>query len=281
MLQRKPVVAGKFYPGRKDELHAEVRSFLADGAARASGQGQTDAPVWAVMLPHAGHVYCGGIIGQTIAGLKLPRRLIIFCPNHTGYGLPLGVWPEGSWLTPLGEVKVDAATASQLIGTDCGFQADIASHMGEHSIEVLLPFLQETITDPEIVPVAVGTRNRALLREAGKGLAEVLRRNPELGVVISSDMNHYESHKTTLAKDELALERALAGDPDGLLAVTEKNNITMCGAAPLAIALYAAKDLGFEGACLTGHDTSGAVSGDMGHTVGYAGLRLLRGKRTE
>lgn len=278
MIQRRPVVAGKFYPGRKDQLEAEVASWLEQGGY---GLNEPADSVWGVMLPHAGHIYCGRIIGQTLAGVTLPGRLIILCPNHTGYGKPLGVWPEGEWLMPLGSVSVDQKLAAELIGTDCGYQADVASHLGEHSIEVLLPFLQARSPVPAIVPVAVGTRNAALLQRAGLGLAEVLRNNRDAGVIISSDMNHYESHATTIAKDELALAQALAGDAAGLLEVTEKHNISMCGAAALAIALFAAKDLGYAGCALTGHDTSGPVSGDMGHTVGYAGLHLLRKPHAE
>lgn len=279
MPGRRAVVAGKFYPGQKNLLEQEVRSYLEAGRQWAKDRESGD--VWAVMLPHAGHIYCGRIIGETLAGLKLPERLIILCPNHTGYGQALGVWPEGAWLTPLGEVGVDKSLADELIASGGGYEPDIASHLGEHSIEVLLPFLQETIKDPRIVPVTVGSRNPALLKRAGAGLAKVLLRpdNSNVGVIISSDMNHYEAHSATLAKDELALEQARQGDPDGLLAVTARNNISMCGAAALAIALYAAKDLGYAGVEVTDHDTSGPISRDFEHTVGYAGLHLLKNKK--
>lgn len=278
MPGRKPVVAGKFYPGQKNLLEQEVRSYLDAGRQWAGDRASGD--IWGVMLPHAGHIFCGRIIGETLAGVKLPQRLIILCPNHTGYGRALGVWPEGAWLTPLGEVRIDSKLAAELLAAGGGFEADIASHLGEHSIEVLLPFLQESITDPLIVPVTVGTRNPALLKRAGAALAKVLQApgNNNVGVIISSDMNHYEPHDTTLAKDELALAQARLGDADGLLAVTEDNNISMCGAGPLAIALYAAKDLGYSGVEVTDHDTSGPVSGDFEHTVGYAGLHLYKNK---
>lgn len=275
MRGRMPVVAGKFYPGHKQALKEEVESYLKSGAEWAKTRPAPEH-VWAVMLPHAGHIYCGRIIGETLAGITLPRKLIILCPNHTGYGRPLGVWPEGAWLTPLGEVQVDSGLAAELIATGCGYEPDTGSHIGEHSIEVLLPFLQEKLRNPEIVPVCVGARNPAILENAGKGLATVLRANPDAGVVVSSDMNHYESHAVTLAKDELALKSALRCDALELLKITEAKNISMCGAGPLAIALFAARDLGYGRVELVDHDTSGPISGDMEHTVGYAGLRLLK-----
>ena len=275
MRARMPVVAGKFYPGQRQALQEEVTGYLEAGSQWAQARPAPDH-VWALMLPHAGHIYCGRIIGETLAGVRLPHRLIILCPNHTGYGRPLGVWPEGAWVTPLGEVEVDAGLAGALIATNCGYEPDTGSHLGEHSIEVLLPFLQEKQQKLKIAPVCVGVRNPAILKRAGSGLAEVLKANPDTGVIVSSDMNHYEAHNVTLAKDNLALAAALAGDADRLLAVTEKNSISMCGAGPLAIALYAGQELGYASAELVDHDTSGPISGDMAHTVGYAGLRLLK-----
>jgi AmmeMemoRadiSam system protein B len=87
-------------------------------------------------------------------------------------------------------------------------------------------------------------------------------------------MNHYENEQTTLKKDDMALERALSCDPEGLLAVVAERGITMCGAAPLAVALFAAKALGAPSARLVMHDTSASASGDTTRAVGYAGLRL-------
>lgn len=276
MLTRKPVAAGRFYPDEKEELRREVNGYLEHGRARLKAHPVLEGEIWGVMLPHAGHIFCGQIIGDTLAGWKLPSRLVILCPNHTGHGRPLGVWPEGEWSTPLGKVKVDEKLAREILAAGGYFEPDVASHLGEHSIEVILPFLQESAQNLEIVPISVGTRDPLALKAAGHALATVLQANPEVGVVISSDMNHYESHETTLDKDELALAKACVADAGGLLDVTEHENISMCGAAPLAIALFAGKELGRSAVSVTAHDTSGPVSGDYDHTVGYAGLHLCR-----
>lgn len=276
MLTRKPVAAGRFYPGQREELRREVNGYLEHGRARLKAHPVLEGEIWGVMLPHAGHVFCGQIIGDTLAGWDLPPCLIILCPNHTGHGRPLGVWPEGEWSTPLGEVQVDERLAQDILTAGGCFEPDVASHLGEHSIEVILPFLQEVAPKLKIVPISVGTRNPLLLKAAGHALATVLKANPEVGVVISSDMNHYESHETTLDKDELALAKACVADAAGLLDVTEHENISMCGAAPLAIALFAGRELGHSAVSVTAHDTSGPVSGDYDHTVGYAGLHLCR-----
>ncbi|MGE9984262.1 AmmeMemoRadiSam system protein B [Desulfovibrio sp. SGI.169] len=280
MLIRRPVVAGRFYPAAAEILAHEARAYLEEGAASAEG-GMAASP-WGLMLPHAGHIYCGRVLGATLAGVALPRTLVILCPNHTGQGRALGVWPSGAWLTPLAPLPVDAELAAALVETDGGFVADTRCHLGEHAIEVILPFLQ-VASGPErplrIVPVCVGTQRATALRDAGKALAAVLaerqKKGEATGVIVSSDMNHYEDECRTAQKDALALERALACDPEGLLATTERERISMCGAGPLALTLFAARRLGKPRAEFVIHDTSAAVSGDTERAVGYAGLRLF------
>lgn len=271
MLIRQPVAAGRFYPGQPQALKNEVGAWLGRGAA----SGKEQAAPRAVMLPHAGYIFCGNVLGQTLAGATLPSRLVILCPNHTGYGKMLGVWPEGQWLTPLGSVPVDEPLATEIIGCGGGFEPDAQSHLAEHSIEVILPFLQEKVDDLQIAPICVGTQNQGVLARAGLALAGVLRKHPEVGMVVSSDMNHYENEQITHIKDGMALERVKAADPAGLLKVVDAEKISMCGAGPMALALYAANDLGSTRVEIVAHETSGKTSGDYDHTVGYAGLRLF------
>ena len=119
---------------------------------------------------------------------------------------------------------------------------------------------------------------RGILQNAGLALAEVIRRyeskGERIGLIVSSDMNHYEDQEATMRKDAFALSQALACDPEGLLAMVRSENITMCGAAPMALALFAARALGEPWAELCLYDTSATASGDTRKVVGYAGLRF-------
>ncbi|MDO5483319.1 MAG: AmmeMemoRadiSam system protein B [Desulfovibrionaceae bacterium] len=273
---RTPVVAGRFYPHDTDSLRTAVRGWLA--VPPPPEDDNVSGRLWGMMLPHAGYEYCGRVVGATLAGQVLPRHVVILCPNHTGYGHHLGIWPEGVWLTPLGFVPVEETLITPLIQSDGGFAVDKPCHEMEHSIEVLLPFLQELSPDLCITPVCVGTRDPAVLARAGQGLAKALTAWQNAGVetmvIVSSDMNHFEDEATTLEKDNLALAQALACDADGLLRTVSANKITMCGASPLAVALFAAHALGSPSARLMAHDTSATVSGDTSYAVGYAGLRI-------
>lgn len=288
-MNRDPAVAGRFYSANTNSLADQVQAFLnrQDNAAsdenRRAGkdfnnEDDTCRSAWAWMLPHAGHIYCGEIIGKTLAGQVLPSTLVIICPNHTGHGHYLSVWPDGYWKTPLGNVNVDTNFTSALVNIqDSPFSFDTLAHLREHSIEVILPFLYLARSEPDtlrIVPVCVGTQQPAILEKAGLILASVLAEQPGTGLIISSDMNHFENEEITCKKDSLAIEQILASDPRGLLEVVAKNRITMCGAGPMALALFCAARLGRLDAKLVCHDTSAKISGDKTNTVGYAGLRF-------
>ncbi len=269
---RNPIAANRFYTGNAEDLKKEINAYLNIPQDKKSDK---HSP-WAVMLPHAGYIFCGSVIGQTLAGQNLPSRLIILCPNHTGKGTMLSVWPEGAWKTPLGEVKIDESLTKEILAASPLFEANTLAHLGEHSIEVILPFLQMQVSDLSIVPICVGTQNPVILAQAAKVLSTVLKQpqNRDIGIIVSSDMNHYEDQETTFKKDEMALRAALDANPDELLKTVRENKISMCGAGPLALALYTAKDLGKVDVEFVAHDTSAKAARDYNHVVGYAGLRL-------
>ena len=270
---REAVVAGRFYQGNPAVLQKEVQDYLAAG--KSAAQGRAPEPALMAMLPHAGHIYCGEVIAQTLARVSLPPTLILLGPNHTGRGQRLAVWPDGHWLTPLGPVPVDADLAAELLASQAGFMADTAAHSHEHSLEVLLPFLQMALPTVSIVPVAVGSGDFEALQRAGKALAAILERRKAQGqpvsLIVSSDMNHFASHERTLELDELALQALQRMDARALAQTVAREKISMCGVAPACMAICACNCLGIQEALLIAHTTSGPVSGDFDRVVGYAG----------
>jgi AmmeMemoRadiSam system protein B len=275
MAYRPPVLAGGFYPADPKALTASVGAWLQSGARLAAEAGREPVAAPMVLLPHAGHVYCGRVIGETLSWVRPVERMVILCPNHSGQGAPLAVWADGAWGTPLGRVPVDEELARDLLEQDAGYEADERAHAREHSIEVLLPFVQRHSPEARIVPVVVSARPDHLMR-AGNGLAVALRRAEDAGrpamVVVSSDMHHFSSEADTLRLDERALAPLLALDPAGLYNTVTRERISMCGVQPATLALFAGKKLGITRAELAAHTTSAEASGDAGRVVGYAGI---------
>jgi len=271
---RTPAVAGRFYPGRADELLREVREFTSPGKTQVES-GHVAAI--GCVVPHAGYIYSGGVAGAVYSRLEIPRHCVILCPNHTGKGVALAVMANTTWQTPLGEVAADAELGARLLHRFPALQEDSAAHRGEHAIEVQLPFLQTRQPKLNIVPIAIGTRDFEVLRGLGEALADVISvleegRKERALIVASSDMNHYESDAITRVKDRKAIERVLAMDARGLWGVVLKEEISMCGFGPTIVMLTAAKLLGATSATLVKYATSGEVSGDFESVVGYAGI---------
>ena len=272
---RTPAVAGRFYPGRAEELLREVREFTS--TAKIPIETGQIAAIGCV-APHAGYIYSGGVAGAVYSRLKIPERCVILCPNHTGKGRPLAIMASTTWQTPLGEVAADADMGARLLRHFPALQEDSAAHRTEHAIEVQLPSLQTQQPELNIVPIAIGTGDFNVLRGLGEALADVIADRHEedqkekVLIIASSDMNHYESDAITRVKDHKAIECVLAMDARALWEVVMNEDISMCGFGPTIVMLTAAKILGATSATLAKYATSGDVSGDYDSVVGYAGI---------
>jgi len=266
---RRPAVAGRFYPGKADVLKREVNEYLGPDPASAE---KVEAALGCV-VPHAGYVYSGHVAGAVYRKLPARSSYIILCPNHTGRGAPLAVMSSGEWMTPLGNVPIDTSLA-QAVRHGCHLvMEDATAHLDEHSLEVQLPFLQQTVRDFSFVPIAIGVGGYAVLESLGHGLAQAARRAEKpILIIASSDMNHYEPDSITRTKDRMAIDKMLALDPQGLYDVLRREDISMCGYGPAIAMLTAAKELGARNAELVKYATSADTSGDRSAVVGYAGI---------
>jgi MEMO1 family protein len=267
---RHPAVAGRFYPGKRDTLLRDLRTYTTEAGTAAE-----KIRAIGCVVPHAGYMYSGHVAGAVYSQIKLPRRYVIMCPNHTGMGEPLSINATGSWLTPLGEAPIDEELADSLKSHLSQLRDDTLAHRSEHATEVQLPFLQSLAPDFAFVPITVGVSRLELLEALGVAIADTIARITEpVLIVASSDMNHYEPDKITRVKDAKAIERVLSLDPEGLHHVVTTENISMCGFGPTVAMLTAAKRMGATNAQLLKYATSADTSGDYDYCVGYAGIAI-------
>lgn len=274
-MLRHPAVAGRFYPADPAVLRADLKSYLSPPQERVRAI--------ACMVPHAGYMYSGQVAGAVLSRVEIPQRCIVLCPNHTGRGHPLAIMDEGEWVTPLGNVPIDSELAGELLEEFPALASDTEAHRSEHAIEVELPFLQVISPSTAFVPIAVGTSRPLLLENLGDAIAKVIQdrlaQNSRDSVLIiaSSDMNHYEDDASTRVKDQKAIDKILALDPQGLYDTVINESVSMCGFGPAVAMLTAAKKLRATRAELVQYATSGDVSGDRDMVVGYAGIILTAG----
>ncbi|MCC6574224.1 MAG: AmmeMemoRadiSam system protein B [Planctomycetes bacterium] len=258
---RAAAVAGMFYPGDARSLKAEVHQYL--------GKPITPEKALGVMVPHAGYVYSGALCGHVLARVEIPETVLILHTKHRPGGGDLSLAAYEAWRTPLGELPTDRELTDALDKPPV--VVSNRPHGHDHAAEVVLPFLQVLRPDVRVAVISVGhTDYRELLKAAANIAAAIKAHARGVLIVSSSDMNHYEGHTLTLAKDEKALERLRAFDPRGMLEVCLREDISMCGAFATALMVEACKLLGATGARVIEHTTSGPTSGDMEQVVGYA-----------
>ena len=265
-MVRRAAVAGLFYPAEPERLREVVAACM--------GGPCSDEPAVAVVAPHAGYVYSGRVAGAVFRSVRVPDRAVVLAPNHTGLGLGVAaLWPGTAFETPWGPVAVDRELADAIAARCPWARPEPAAHLREHAVEVLLPFLQFRAPGVRIVPIVVGFEDREAVRALGAALADAVRAEaPDALLVASSDMNHYEPAAVGRRKDELALEAIRRLDAEGLLEVTERFGISMCGRAPAAAALVAARALGARSTEVVDYGHSGEVTGEDTSVVGYAGV---------
>jgi hypothetical protein len=271
MVTRPPAVAGMFYEGAPERLRAQVDAcFAANPPAPPAKERFLGA-----VVPHAGLMYSGHVAAAFYSLADLPKRLIILCPNHTGAGHFAAINREGAWRTPLGDVAIDTALADALMAKSRLLAEDARAHAREHSLEVQLPFLQRLLPDFTFVPICLGAHRYDYAEEIGRAIAEVMReeRDP-IAILASSDLNHYEDQRTTLRKDQLAIDEVLKRNPAELWRVVDEYDVSMCGFIPTTTMLLATNALGATNARLIKHATSGDVSGDYERVVGYAAITV-------
>jgi AmmeMemoRadiSam system protein B len=275
---RRPCQAGAFYEGTSESLKRQIESCftgrLGPGKLPEAG-GNGPRKVIALICPHAGYMFSGPVAAHAYYELAVDGRpdiVVIFGPNHTGYGSGLAIANEGTWRTPLGDVEVDGETANQIVDASHIIDVDDSSHRFEHSIEVQLPFLQYLFgSDFRIVPVCFLMQDLSSAKEVGEAVAKVLAERNAI-VIASSDMTHYEPQERAEQKDKEALRAVEAMDENSFYSIIETRRVTACGYGPVVALITAAKTLGAKEAKLLCYRTSGDVIGDYSSVVGYAAV---------
>jgi hypothetical protein len=266
---RPAAVAGRFYPGDAGVLERQVSAML--DAGRASGP-PVGAAI-AVVAPHAGYIYSGGVAGRVFARVEVPERVIVLGPNHTGMGPRVSLVGAGRFALPGGDVPVDAELAAAVLDEVPGATSEREAHRHEHSIEVELPFLRARNPRVRIVPIVLGGLREAEAIALGEGLHRAIARvGGGVLVVASSDMSHYLPDAEARRVDQVALEPLLAFDAGRLYRTVRERDISMCGFIPATAALAYARQAGATTPALVGYATSAEASGDLSRVVGYAGV---------
>lgn len=233
-VNRKPVVAGQFYPSDATQLHATLEELFEKAETK-----RTNEHVSAIIVPHAGFVYSGKVAASSYNQIEPDRQfdnIFILASSHRKQFSGASIYHIGNYETPLGTVRVNRDLAKKLTDEHEIFQFNQDAHQQEHSLEVQLPFLQHHLKrEFQIIPIVTGTHNPADCKKIGEALEPYFNQNNLF--VISTDFSHYPNYSDANKIDKITAHAVIQNSPGLLLQTIRENakkNVTnlvtsMCG----------------------------------------------------
>jgi len=273
-LLRKPVVAGIYYQGNLLALRNQIKSLFKHSEGPGVEPSLSDKKLersYGMILPHAGYMASGPVAAWGMveaAKMGTPDTIVLLGPSHTGLGMPVSVWDDGDWETPFGSVAIDKDLARQFLKEYDYAEANYEAHTDEHSIEIHLPLLQYVFgRDIKILPIAMMDQRKKTAMEIGSVIRK-LKEEKNILFIASTDLNHYEPEAETREKDEEVISHILEQNIERMYGSISEMDISMCGFGPVAAVL--------EGKMgqpeMLKHSTSGVMTGDYSHVVGYVSM---------
>ncbi|MGB9500390.1 MAG: AmmeMemoRadiSam system protein B [Dissulfuribacterales bacterium] len=259
---RKPAYAGSFYPADQAEL-SRLLERLTQEAKKNHIRLPAGKPFKALILPHAGYIYSGltaAHASQALSGKNF-TKIILLGPDHRIGFSNCAVGDADAYETPLGLIKLHA-DAKRLLKQPELFRTIIASDRAEHSIEVILPFLQFYLKNFKIIPIVTGPCNIDRLTQAVEKLLD-----EKTLVIASSDLSHYLPYEKAVKRDKDTIDKILALDYEKLL----KKDNSACGKIPVTVLIKMALHHNWQPVLLH-YSNSGDTAGGRSRVVGYAAI---------
>jgi len=262
---RKPVRAGSFYPSVPSELRTIITQLTVK-AQNTRLQVPRNKHLRAIVLPHAGYIYSGWTAAHASMVLHLDQfaKVILLGPDHY-IGFSNGaICDAAAYETPLGKIKLHENTANLRLQPEL-FQSLPVSLDKEHSLEVILPFLQTYLGKFQLVPIIVG---RADIRGLSNALDGIL--DNDTLMVISSDLSHFLSYAEATNQDRETINEIMKLNPAKLV----KTDNRACGIAPILILMELARRHHWH-PLLLHYSNSGDTAGGRSRVVGYAAIAFF------
>ncbi len=270
-LIQQPVVAGRFYPASREQLSSMIKLYLS-----AASLIDLEGKLLGMIVPHAGYIYSGPVAAYAYRqlGTRDYQRVVVIAPSHYAPYPGVSVLEMESYQTPLGSIPIDREAVRALIASRDWISYEPRLYEKEHSLEVQLPFLQQTLSDFKLIPLIMGDRSPQLCRELAGVLLETLGTEGVL-YLGSSDMSHYFPYDRAKEMDRLTLEKMKSLDTQALFQLQIEGKTQLCGLGPVITLMELFQKLGGSKVKVLHYANSGDVTGDKSRVVGYGAVAFL------
>jgi AmmeMemoRadiSam system protein B len=273
---RRPVAAGTFYPTNPVELAKQVASFFAEVEKHPLPSRPT-----ALVVPHSAYPYCGKIAARAFKLLEGEQydTVVIVAPAHAVFFEGASVYTGKGYATPLGTIETDLPLAEKIASMNPKVYASAMGHAtgstrGEHSLEVLLPFLQIVLGNFKLVAIMMGEQDESTSRALGDILAATTGHTNTL-LIASTDLSHFHTEQQARKLDATIRHAVEAYDPQTLLQSLDSGTGEACGGGGLAAIMLASRRLGATSIAMLDYATSGQTTGDFDDVVGYMSAAIV------
>jgi len=267
---RSPVAAGMFYPEDRNEM---LKFFSSSGLEEGRG-GRAQA----FIAPHGAWSYSGKLVASAFSSAMgrsaSVKRAVILGPIHDKREKGLFLSNSHSFYTPLGNIPVDQEITEELEFHGKSFEINDIPHLGEHSIEILLPFVKYCFPRASIVPILMGQPRAQYIYDLAQSLKTVI--SPVLDetlIVVSCNLSCDKDRFTARSLAEECLRLFSEKDGPALAAAILDGRINACGGA-LAVSLFESGLLDKTRACSSNGSMVSAV-GAEDNTVFYSEVSFV------
>ena len=259
---RNAVLSGSFYPSSRIRLEQAI-----DNYTHMAGQLKIKIPfgksIKALIMPHAGYIYSGftaAHVFKVLSGASIEKVILIGPDHYVGFRNG-AISDVEAYKTPIGLVKLHDDASKMRLESDL-FNPVPRSDSQEHSLEVILPFLQSYLNEFEIVPIVLGPC------DTGR-VASFVEKYIDFNtlIVVSSDLSHYLQYDEAVIKDKKTIRMILNLETEKL----KISSNSACGKIPIIVLLDIAKRHGWKPVLLN-YSNSGDTAGGRSRVVGYSAI---------
>lgn len=232
-----------------------------------------------IIAPHDQLVRSGltaAIAYQSLQGHAY-KSIFLIGPYHKEMIRGISIWDLGNWQGPKGILQIDHEMIRQLKHSSQSLQQNSAYlHFWEHSLENQLPFLQEVLANPLIVPILISHNTDA--NALAMAILEVIKEQDVL-IILSTDLSHFHTLQEAQVIDLHTLTLIQNINPETLKQAIDDLQVELCGSAPVLTGLEIARQMNWHPQILH-YATNTDTTHQTDSTVGYTAITFFDEKKT-
>lgn len=265
-----------FYPDSPTQLQKMISNFWQNARPL-----QNDQDLKILLVPHAGYVYSGQVAIDGYSSLhknKNTKTVVLIGPAHKETEPLIALPGTKYWKTPLGKITINQKLTAKIrkkINPNHLLENPEKTFANEHSLNVQLPMLQKALTPGfKLVPILINTTDYS--QELALAIASVLKNEPNVLTVISTDLSHYHQVDIAEKKDAQTIKIIKKLDPHKFITADRAGSASACGSAAIATSLFLANLWKCEFAQISYSNSGYSGKKDKSRVVGYLAGAFLQ-----